>query len=256
MKLFNVKAGVLSGVAATLLATAPAQSQDSQWANQSFLTDYSTLKPIPGKEGKDYQYLVPDIESSAGKISKVMLDQPEIFLSPNSPYKGAQPADLAAIAGAVYSQVETALKARGYKMVDKPGPDTLYVRLGVTDLQIAKKKRGLLAYTPVGFVVDVGVKALQDFMTKYDLLDMSLQTEIQDSASQKVIAAAVLQRGKTAGANEADSIRHARGGDEGVRRAIRLQARQRSRGRCPAHRLHRSSHAQGTTERHRSATVA
>ena len=202
MKLFNVKAGVLSGVAATLLATAPAQSQDSQWANQSFLTDYSTLKPIPGKEGKDYQYLAPNIENSVGKISKVMLDQPEIFLSPNSPYKGAQPADLAAIAGAVYSQADTALKARGYKIVDKPGPDTLYVRLGVTDLQIAKKKRGLLAYTPVGFVVDVGVKALQDFMTKYDLLDMSLQIEVQDSASQQVIAAAVLQRGKTAGANK------------------------------------------------------
>ena len=63
MKLFNVKAGVLSGVAAALLATAPTQSQDSQWANQSFLTDYSTLKPIPGKEGKDYRYLKPDIET-------------------------------------------------------------------------------------------------------------------------------------------------------------------------------------------------
>ena len=86
--------------------------------------------------------------------------------------------------------------------MDKPGPGTLYVRLGVTDVQIAKKKRGLLAYTPVGFVVDVGVKALQEFMTKYDLLDMSLQIEVQDSANQQVIAAAVLQRGKTAGAKK------------------------------------------------------
>ena len=202
MKLFNVKAGLLSGVAAALLAAAPVQAQDSQWANQSFLNDYSTLKPIPGKEGKDYQYLAPDIESSLGKFKKIMLDQPEVFVSPNSPYKGAQPADLAAIAGAVYSQMEAGLKARGYAIVDKPGPDTLYVRVGVTDLQIAKKKRGLLAYTPVGFVVQAGVKALQGFMTKYDLLDMSLQTEIQDSTSQQVLAAAVLQRGKTAGAKK------------------------------------------------------
>ena len=56
-----------------------------------------------------------------GKISKVMLDQPEVFLSPNSPYKGAQPADLAAIAGGGLQPTRTALKARGYKMVDKPG---------------------------------------------------------------------------------------------------------------------------------------
>ena len=202
MKLFNVKAGLLSGIAAALLAAAPVQAQDSQWANQSFLNDYSTLKPIPGKEGKDYQYLAPNIESSLGKFKKVMLDQPEVFLSPSSPYKGAQPSDLAAVAGAIYSQMETALKARGYAVVDKPGADTLYVRIGVTDLQIAKKKKKLLAYTPVGLVVGVGVNALKGFMDKYDLLDMSLQTEIQDSTSQQVLAAAVLQRGKTAGAQK------------------------------------------------------
>ena len=155
-----------------------------------------------------------------------MLDQPEIFAERRiHPTRVPRPADLAAIAGAVYSQVETALKARGYKIGrTSREPIRSTSELGVTDLQIAKKKRGLLAYTPVGFVVDAGVKALQGFHDQVRPARYVAADRNQDSASQQVLAAAVLQRGKTAGAKEADSIRHTRGGDEGVRRAIRLQA--------------------------------
>ena len=60
--------------------------------------------------------------------------------------------------------METAFKARGYQIVDKPGADTL-TSGSAADLR-SKKKRGILAYTPVGFVVDAAWKALQGSMTK------------------------------------------------------------------------------------------
>jgi hypothetical protein len=91
-------------------------------------------------------------------------------------------------------------------MVDRPAPDALYIRLAVTDLQIDKKKCNLLAYTPVGFVVEVGVKALQGLMDKYDVLDMALQIECQDSVTQAVLAAGVIERGKSADAKKAISF--------------------------------------------------
>ena len=46
--------------------------------------------------------------------------------------------------------------------------------------------------------MDAGVKALQDMMDKYDILDMALQVEVQDSGTQEVLGAAVIERGEGA----------------------------------------------------------
>jgi len=190
----------LAACAIGLVAAIPANAAD-QWAGQTFLSNYSQLQPIPrSRDGNDYAFVVSDEAKLAGRYRKVMLDQPEVFISPRSPYKGAKPEDVAALAGVVRSTIDAALQERGYVLVDQPGTDTLYVRLAVTDLQIQKKKRNLLAYTPVGFVVDAGVKALQGFMDKYDLLDVALQAEVHDSTSEEVLGAAVLQRGRSAAA--------------------------------------------------------
>ena len=180
-----------------LFAATPATAGD-QWAGETFLSDYSQLKLVEGREGRDYVYVAPESKQWIGKYRSVLLDQPEVFIASDSPYRGAKPDDLAAIAGMLRSTAAGALQQRGYRIVDQPAADAVYVRIAVTDLQIEKKKRNLLAYTPVGFVVDAGVKALEGFMDKYDILDVSLQLEIQDSLTQEVLGAAVIQRGKSA----------------------------------------------------------
>jgi hypothetical protein len=192
---------MLAVFAAGVLA-ASAASAAEPWEGHHFLSDYGKLQLVPGRDGKDYMYVDPVTERYGHKYTKVMLDEPEVFLSPDSPYKGAKPQDLAAISGLVRNAAATALKQRGYALVDEAGSDTLYIRVAVTDVQIVKKHRSLLAYTPVGFVVDTGVKALQDFMGKYDLLDVALEVEFLDSVEQKSLAAAVLQRGKSADARK------------------------------------------------------
>lgn len=193
---------VLTSCALGLLCAGSA-SAATAWQGETFLSDYSKLVPAPGgKEGKDFTFVAKDVEQRAARYTKVMIDQPEVFISPESPYKGAKPEDILAISDLVRTSTTDALKERGYLIVDKPGADTLYLRLAVTDLQMVAKKRGLLSYTPVGLVVNAGMKALQDFMDKYDLLDMALQVEIQDSANSEVLAAAVLKRGKGADASK------------------------------------------------------
>jgi hypothetical protein len=121
-----------------------------------------------------------------------------VFISAKSPYRGAKPEDIAAISGLVRDAVTTALQKRGYGLADEPAADVIYLRIAVTDLKI-EKKRGLMSYTPVGFVVDAGLKAMQEFTQKYEVLDLGMQTEVQDSRSGDVLAASVLRRGESGG---------------------------------------------------------
>ena len=61
---------------------------------------------------------------------------------------------------------------------------------------------GLLAYTPVGFVVSSGVQAPRDFTDKYEIRDMALQVEVQDSVRHDLLGTGVVQRGKSADASK------------------------------------------------------
>ncbi len=70
-------------------------------------------------------------------------------------------------------------------MVDTPGPNVLYLRLAITDLSLTRKKRGVLAYTPVGFVLKAGVDATRDMMGKYDILGANVQGQYADSVRSK-----------------------------------------------------------------------
>jgi len=188
-------------IAAALSAALPAitAAQDaSQGAgvdvsfDKTFLTDYSELKPRASDRGAEFVYLDPQAIDKVSKYAGVMVDQPEILVSPDSPYKGAKPENLLAVANSMRDAMNARLAAGHYNVVDKPGPGILYVRLALTDLEVQKKKRSLLEYTPIGAVVGFGVDAMKDFQKKYDILKMVFQAEITDSATNQVYAQYVM----------------------------------------------------------------
>jgi len=166
------------------------------WAGETFLPNYGELKPIPTKNGQDYVYLVPGIEDKLGHFQGgVMVDQPEVFISPKSPYTGAKPADLEGIAEFVREEFNKQLTARGYKIVTEKGPGVVFIRLALTDLQLQAKSRNILAYTPIGFVVSSVVRAVQDFLQKMDILNLAFQGQVLGGMSGEELAAAVIARG-------------------------------------------------------------
>lgn len=130
------------------------------------------------------------------------LDQPHILISPDSPYKGGKPEDMARIAELMREALAEQLTKGGYSVVNAPGPGVLYLRLALTDLELTKKKRGLLAYTPVGAVVKAGTDAVKETLDKVDITRMTLQAELLDGASGEVLAALVMARDTPAGAKE------------------------------------------------------
>lgn len=163
--------------------------------DRTFLSDYTKLQSRVTPKGADYVYMAPGAVERLAKYNGVMVDQPEILISPESDYKGAKPEDLAAIAALMREGLSARLSAGGYNVVQAPGTGVIYVRLALTDLQMKKKKRGVLGYTPIGFVVKAGADAIKEMIDKYDIMGMTIQGELTDSQSNEVLAAVVAERG-------------------------------------------------------------
>ena len=81
---------IVFSVAVTILLGAGAAN-----AADEFLSDYTKLQSVNENEKT---WAVADAETRALKYTSIMIDQPEIFISPDSKYKGAKPDDLKILA--------------------------------------------------------------------------------------------------------------------------------------------------------------
>jgi hypothetical protein len=187
------------------LAQAPMRAYD-----KTFLTNYGLLVPRAAtKTGQpgDLAYIAPAALKRLAAYNAVMVDQPEILFSPDSKIKGMKPDDLKALSEALRDTVSGSLAEGGYSVAQKPGPGVVYLRLALTDVMVEKKKRGLLAYTPVGAVVKAGSDAVKETFNKVDFIETTFQAELVDSMSNDVLAALVAPRGqREAGGKEETRI--------------------------------------------------
>lgn len=160
-----------------------------------FFTDPSLLKPWD--QGTfDLGYVDPDILQKAQRYNAVMVDQPEIKIAADSKYKSAKGDDLKQLADVGRLAMIERLEAGGWEVVEEPGPDVVYMRWAIFDLQLKKKKRGVLSYTPVGFVVHTTAQAaIQDLWKKVNILELGLMIEWLDSQSGGVLSAGLARRG-------------------------------------------------------------
>ena len=197
---------IYSGLTAALLLSATTGIAAD---NSGFLTDYSKLKPIAGSD--TLMYTAPNAYTDLKNYKAVMIDQPELVIADDSKYKGIKPDDAKAVADALRAQMSDTVTKNGRMfVVDKPGPGVLYIRMAASNVHLKKKGRGLLGYTPAGFVVGSAVSAGQEMKQKVILQDMNLEMEVQDSQTQKVLAAMVdkIHPGAKAKAGESWSKEH------------------------------------------------
>ncbi len=173
----------------TITAFGSALAQDLQ--SSGFLSDYSQLKKTSDDKFMGHSYLVQGAEDRMANYTAVMIDQPEIFIAPNSKYKGIKPDDMKALADAFRTSMSQSL-AQDFMIVEQAGPNVLYVRFAITNLQLKKKRKGLLSYTPVGLVAGAAKSALtSDITKKIDLKGLVMEMEVLDSNSEQQLAAAV-----------------------------------------------------------------
>jgi len=160
-----------------------------------FLSDYSRLQNREG-DMVNRLYIAPGAIESLAAYNSIMVDQPEVFLSADTKYNGAKPDHLKQLADTLRIALTDRLEAGGYSVVDEPGAGAVYVRWAVTDLFLKKKKRNLLAYTPVGLVVHTTAQmAIRDLWKKIDIVELNLEFEFLDSQTSKVLVAAIIKSG-------------------------------------------------------------
>lgn len=179
---------------ATLSACLMAGSALAADFDQTFLEDYSKLQPRTSGEISDLFYAAPDFYERAATFTAVAVDQPYVLISPDSPYKGGKPDDLLQLAELMRAALSERLTEGGYTVADAPGPGVLVLRLALTDLELKKKKRPLLGYTPIGAVVKAGTDAMKETLDKVDITRMTLQAELLDGSTGEVLAAIVMAR--------------------------------------------------------------
>lgn len=189
----NERSNILAYGMLLSLAVASAGPSLAQENEGTFLHDYSKLQAAPDNPFEEL-YIAPEAMQRAARYTAVMIDQPEIFVHPDSKYQGMKPDEMKAIADSLREAVSAELKS-SYQVVDQPGENVLYVRLAVGDVKLQKKKRPILAYTPIGAVVHAGKNLAKDVTEKIDLRDLKIEGEVLDSVSLEQLGAMTASRG-------------------------------------------------------------
>jgi hypothetical protein len=127
----------------------------------------------------------------------VIIGQPEIFISPESKYKGFKPDALKILADSFATLVAEELEGT-YRITTEPGPGVLHMRWAVTNLMLKRKwSKNPLAYTPVGAAANAIKKGVtSDITKKVQLKDVTLEIEFVDSVSGERLVAAAERRKK------------------------------------------------------------
>ncbi len=184
MKFRNLTLFIVVAASATFFSTTQAQ----EMIYSGFMTDYSQLVKVTDGTA-DYRYLSPGGMDKVAQYNAVMIDQPEIFIANDSPYRGAKPKQLNTFAESIRTGITSALSKNLY-VVDQPGENVLYISIAATNLKLTKRKRGILGYTPAGFVTGaVAGAATSNLAKKADLQGLVFEFEAFDSISgERIIA--------------------------------------------------------------------
>jgi len=168
---------------------------DETIIQSGFMSDYSQLTKMDDGTA-DYRYTVDGVEDLVAKYNALMIDQPEVFIAADSPYRGAKPTELVALADAFRAGLTSALSEDFY-IVEQTGPNVMYVRVAISNLKLKKKKRKLLGYTPIGLVGGAVKGAVTtDLAKKTDLQEVVMEFEIFDSETGDRLIAIIDQRGE------------------------------------------------------------
>ena len=159
----------------TIAFTSQAWSAGQPKLSDFVMSPAPDMEPIPGMEGAWF-WNKPGLEFK--NYDKILLEDIEIFLAPDSKYKGINADQMKALSDSMRAVMIEALEP-DYPMVSKTGPGVLVARIAITNVYLDKPKHVLGQYTPIGLVVS-GVKKIAGKPKNFSLKNASIETEIFD----------------------------------------------------------------------------
>ena len=155
---------------------------------------YEDMRVIERPGGFDLLCIAPGAFEKLGEYNGIIIEQPEIWIDPQSNYLGTKPEYLKAMVELVRRTLVGQLLRGGNNIVEMPGPDVLFMRVALTDLYLKKKKGTVVVSLPIGPVSDE--ELLLTLMKKVDILEFALQMELVDSQTEEFLGAIVIRRGE------------------------------------------------------------
>ena len=150
------------------------------FATDQMLTSEEQAMLKPSKEFKAVKiYDYPGF--NINDYPKVLIGAITIYYSDDSKSKAIAPDDLKIITDKIRHSLTLNL-SRHVEIVDEPGPGVMLINVAIVKVRYANKKRGLLGYTPVGFVTITAANAAN---IRVALADAKIQGESVDSVSGK-----------------------------------------------------------------------
>ncbi len=171
--------------------------------SSGFMDDYSIFeKPdaeaqmlLEGALYMDQLWVIPGVAKRATTINAIMVDQPEVWVNPESPKKGVKPDAIKILADTLRMNAIEEL-SKHFEIVETPGPGVLHLHWAITDLYLAKKKKSFLTYMPINFVITSAKDAMiRDIWKKVEMVEMTIEIEAIDTETDEVLAAAIVAEG-------------------------------------------------------------
>ncbi|KAF0101791.1 MAG: hypothetical protein FD187_1834 [bacterium] len=203
---------LLAGITAISL---PAWSQSSA---SVFISNMPALQSDAAGPGSQ-RWMAPT--ANLANYDKVLLEPLTLYIAPDSEEKGLNPDALKSLADEFHKLVSNQLEP-SYPVVNKPGKGVLVLRPALTNVQIKKKSRGLLSFTPIGLVA---YAAREAYAKEYSLEKAALEVEVLDGVSGERIGVLIDRSPEKTNVSEDKSLDWTRIEDTYTFYAKRLQQR-------------------------------
>ena len=143
-----------------------------------FVENPPSLTPILGMYGA---WAWDKASFQKQNYDKIVLDSIEIWLSPDSKYKGIDADQMKVLADSMRAVMIEAMDP-DYPVVSQAGAGVLRARLAITNVHLQKPKHRLGQYTPLGFAV-TGLRKLAGKSKNISLKTAMVELEMLDSIS-------------------------------------------------------------------------
>ena len=163
-----------------IIVLAIAFTSQAWGAGQPKLSDFvmspaPEMQPIPEMEGAWF-WNKPGLEFK--NYDKIFLEDIEIFLAPDSKYKGINANQMKALSDSMRAVMVAALEPE-YPVVSKAGPGVLVARLAITNVYLDKPKHKFGQYTPIGLLAS-GLKGIAGVPKNFSIRNASVEAEMFD----------------------------------------------------------------------------
>lgn len=153
-----------------------------------FLDRYPAFKLDP--DFKDV-YMWRNPKANLKKYSKIMVAPLEIWLSPDSEYKGLT-ADQIGLVNRMYQFTMIETMEPDYPIVSKPGNDVLVLRVALTNVNIKTKDKRFYNFLPPMLLMRGVDAAVNESLKSFELNSAQMEGELRDSKTNELISSRVV----------------------------------------------------------------